>query len=536
MGGVLTLRISVGAMIFRDALAPRTHAMGHPNPRFGLAVGPALAILANWRWPGGRATSFKDLSMAWNAKRQPSVGDKGSLCNGTVMRRSSLVPLALSLAFALTACGDRAKLPLAASYGPVPQLPPPVSTVLPTIAIADAEGWPAGLTPVPAPGFSVSAFAAGLDHPRWVYALPNGDVLVAETDAPPQPKADDTIKGFFMKLFMKKAGSGLGSANRITLLRDADGDGVAETRSPFITGLNSPFGMALVGSDLYIANTDAVLRFPYERGQLRITAPAAKLIDLPAGTRNRHWTKSLVASPDGTKLYVGVGSDSNVGEYGMDAETGRAAVWELDRHTGAHRILAYGLRNPVGMAFEPTSGRLWVTVNERDELASDLVPDYMTALVDGGFYGWPYSYFGQNLDARPEPQRPDLTQRAIVPDYALGAHTASLGLTFGSSAALGHGAFVGQRGSWNRRPPSGYGVIFVPFAAGRPSGPPRNVLTGFLGEGGKAYGRPVGVEFDTHGALLLADDVGRTVWRVVGAREAAKCSRALRLNAIRSLS
>jgi glucose/arabinose dehydrogenase len=425
----------------------------------------------------------------------------------------------------LSACGEEATLPVAAGIGPDPQLPPPNPTLMPTVNIAPAKGWPAGGKPEAASGLQVAAFADGLAHPRWLYVLPNGDVLVAETDAPPRPEDKKGIRGWVMGLLMKQAGSGEPSANRITLLRDRDGDGVPETRSTFLEGLNSPFGMALVGNDFYVANTDALLRFPYREGETRITAPPEKVVDLPGGPLNHHWTKSLVAHPDGSRLYVGVGSNSNVAENGIAAEEGRAAIWEIDPATGSHRVFASGLRNPVGMAFEPTTGALWVAVNERDEIGSDLVPDYMTAVQDGGFYGWPYSYFGQHVDERVQPPRPDLVQKAIVPDYALGAHTASLGLAFSREGALPEtftqGAFVGQHGSWNRNPPSGYKVIFVPFAQGRPAGEPLDVLTGFLSPEGDALGRPVGVALDKEGALLVADDVGDRIWRVMAAGAAA---------------
>jgi glucose/arabinose dehydrogenase len=363
------------------------------------------------------------------------------------------------------------------------------------------------------------ACATDLDHPRWLYVLPNGDVLVAETNAPPKPEDGKGIKGWFMKRVMKKAGAGVPSANRITLLRDADGDGVAETRAQFLQGLHSPFGMALVGNDLYVANSDAVMRFPYKAGDTQITGAGAKVIDLPAGPINHHWTKNLIASPDGSKLYVTVGSNSNVAERGMDNEEGRAAIWEVDAKTGQYRIFASGLRNPNGLGWEPRGGALWTAVNERDELGSDLVPDYMTAVADGGFYGWPYSYFGPNVDERVKPQRPDLVAKAISPDYALGPHTASLGLAFSDDMnalpdSFRYGVFIGQHGSWNRRPRSGYKVIFVPFSAGKPAGKAVDVLTGFLSEDGHAYGRPVGVALDKRGGLLVADDVGNVVWRV----------------------
>jgi glucose/arabinose dehydrogenase len=372
--------------------------------------------------------------------------------------------------------------------------------------------------PQGAPGTRVAAFARDLDHPRWLYVLPNGDVLVAQTNAPPKPEDGRGIKGWVMGQVMKTAGADVQSPNRITLLRDTDGDGEADQRSVLLEGLNSPFGMALVGGDLYVANTDAVLRFPYAAGDTRITAPGIRVVDLPAGPINHHWTKNLIASPDGKKLYVTVGSNSNVGERGMEAEADRAAIWEVDTRTGAHRIFASGLRNPNGLAWEPLSGVLWAVVNERDELGSDLVPDYMTSVRDGGFYGWPYSYYGQHVDERVKPPQPERVARAIAPDYALGPHTASLGLASSAGSMLPapftDGMFIGQHGSWNRRPHSGYKVIFVPFEKGKPSDAPVDVLTGFLSPDGSAYGRPVGVVLDKQGALLVADDVGNVVWRV----------------------
>ena len=428
------------------------------------------------------------------------------------------------LLVALAACGDTAKLPLAAGIGTGITLPPPNQTPIPTVNVAPAQGWAEGMKPVAAAGMSVAPFATGLQHPRWLYVLPNGDVLVAETNAPPRPADGGGIKGWFTKFFMKRAGAGVPSANRITLLRDVDGDGIAKTRTVFLEGLDSPFGMVLVGNDFYVANADAVLRFPYVSGQTRIDAAATKLVDLPGGPINHHWTKNVVASANGARLYVSVGSNSNVAENGIAAEAERAAIWEVDAKTGAHRVFASGLRNPVGMAWEPTHGALWTVVNERDELGSDLVPDYLTSVVDGGFYGWPYSYYGQHVDERVQPQRPELVTTARVPDYALGPHTASLGLAFAPGnalpAAFANGAFVGQHGSWNRRPHSGYKVIFVPFDNGQPSGAPVDVLTGFLSDDGKANGRPVGVALDRRGALLVADDVGNVVWRVTAAKPA----------------
>ena len=430
--------------------------------------------------------------------------------------------LASALLFGLAACGGGAALDPSAGYGPNPVLPPPRSSLIPVVRVAEAVGWPAGRTPVAAPGFHVQAFATGLDHPRWLYRLPNGDILVAETNAPPKPEGtgDGGIRAFFQKMFMKAAGARVPSADRITLLRDADGDGVAETKTAFLENLMSPFGMALVGDTLYVANADAVVAFPYRTGETRITAAARRIADLPAG-RNHHWTKSLVASPDGSRLYVGVGSNSNIGENGLDEEVDRAAILEIDPATGARRVFASGLRNPVGLAWQPQSGRLWVAVNERDELGHDLVPDYMTAVTPGGFYGWPWSYYGPVVDTRVEPANPDAVARALRPDYALGAHTGSLGLTFGEGglfpARYRGGAFVGQHGSWNRSPRSGYRVIFVPFVDGAPAGPPEALLTGFLNDQEQAMGRPVGVQFDGRGALLVADDVGNVVWRVTPA-------------------
>ncbi len=429
-------------------------------------------------------------------------------------------------AASLVACSDIARLPDNADFGAAPTISSPRQTLIPTMKIASAKGWPAGAKPSPAAGLAVQAFATGLDHPRWLYVLPNGDVLVAETDAPPKPDDRKGIKGWVMKRVMKKAGSGGMSANRITLLRDADGDGVAETRTVFLDNLQSPFGMTLIGNQLYVADSDAVMRFEYMPGATRIATRGTKLLDLPAGTINHHWTKNIIASPDGTHLYVTVGSNSNAAENGMANEEGRAAIWDVDPKSGSHRIFASGVRNANGLAWQPDTGALWVVANERDELGSDLVPDYMTALVDGGFYGWPYSYYGTHVDARVKPQRPDLVAKAIVPDYALGAHTASLGLAFAAASAAGRslpkaftgGMFVGQHGSWNRNPRSGYKVIFVPFRDGKPAGVPADVLTGFLDDKGEALGRPVGVTLDRDGALLVADDVGNTVWRVTAAR------------------
>lgn len=421
----------------------------------------------------------------------------------------------------LAGCGDVATLPENAGVGPRPTLPSPRSTLIPTVHIAPAKGWPAGATPVAAAGLAVNALAAGLDHPRWLYVLPNGDVLVAESNAPPKPEDSNGVKAWITKLVMKRAGAAMPSANRITLLRDADGDGIAETRTVFLSGLNSPFGMVLVGSDLYVANTDSILRFPYRTDDARIAAPGVKVVDLPAGPINHHWTRNVTASRDGSRLYVTVGSNSNVGENGMENEVNRAAILEVDPASGSARLFASGLRNPNGLDWQPQSGALWTAVNERDGLGSDLVPDFMTLVQDGAFYGWPYSYYGQHADARVEPQRPDLVARAIAPDYALGNHVAPLGLVFYRASLLPRryagGAFIGEHGSWNRKPRSGYKVIFIAFADGRPVGSPEDVLTGFVDAEGNALGRPVGVAVDRTGALLVADDVGNVIWRVTPA-------------------
>jgi glucose/arabinose dehydrogenase len=410
----------------------------------------------------------------------------------------------------------------AGEFGPNPILPAPEKRVLPTLHIAKAVGWVGNAMPTPARGLRVAALARGLEHPRWLYVLPNGDVLVAESDTPHKPDDGKGIRGMVQKLVMKRAGSGARpSANRITLLRDTAGDGVDVERHIFLQGLNSPIGMVLVGNDLYIANTDAVVRVPYKTGDTEIHDAPQQVTALPAGTINHHWTKSLAASPDGKKLFVGVGSNSNAGENGLEAENERNAVWEIDLKTGDHRIYANGLRNPVGMAWQPDSGQLWVSVNERDELGDHLPPDYMTAVHDGAFYGFPFSYYGQHVDDRVKPQNPEMVAKAISPDYALGTHTASLGLCWSGDAKLPppftHGMFVGQHGSWNRKTRSGYKVIFVAFDKGKPSGVPIDVLNGFLNAKGQAQGRPVGLAVDTHGALLVADDVGNTVWRLTGA-------------------
>ncbi|MDO9359705.1 MAG: sorbosone dehydrogenase family protein [Polaromonas sp.] len=436
----------------------------------------------------------------------------------TPFRRTTAAVLCALLAAGLAACGDTSKIPEGADTGASPTLPEPVKSLIPTLKIAPAKGWPEGVMPQPPAGTTVTALASGLDHPRWVYVLPNGDVLVAESNKPPKPKQEFSIKGWVKGMVMKKAGAEVPSANRITLLRDTDGDGKAETRTVFMQNLMSPFGMVLVGKELFIANADALVKVPYEEGQTSITAAPVKVVDLPAGI-NHHWTKNVIASKDGSKLFVTVGSNSNIGENGMEAETDRAAILEVDPKANTRRLFASGLRNPNGMGWT-ADGVLWTVVNERDEIGSDLVPDYLTSVKDGAFYGWPYSYYGQKVDERVTPPRPDLVAKALSPDYALGAHVAPLGMVFseGSSlpSSMASGAFVGLHGSWNRKPLSGYKVIFVPFTGNKPSGKPVDVLTGFVSPDGDAYGRPVGVAIDKRGALLVADDVGNVIWRVAG--------------------
>ena len=432
------------------------------------------------------------------------------------MGRITTLPTLLFLVLSLAACGDNATLPEQAAVGPNPTLPEPKESLVPTVNIAPAIGWPDGAMPTPAAGLKVTEFAKGLDHPRWLHVLPNGDVLVAESNAPERPERSG-IRTFIMNLVMKRAGAGVPSANRITLLRDADGDGIAELRTVFLKNLNSPFGMTLVGSDFYVANTDAIVRFPYVEGETQIDKLGTKITDLPAGSLNHHWTKGLVASPDNTRLYVSVGSNSNVAENGMEKEERRAAILEIDIKSGQSRVYASGLRNPIAMDWS-RNRELWTVVNERDEIGSDLVPDYLTSVKENGFYGWPYSYYGRHVDTRVKPARPDLVAKAIIPDYALGNHVAPLGFTFSGGDSLPEqyrsGAFIGLHGSWNRKPHSGYKVIFVPFRDGRPEGKPVDILTGFLSVDGKAHGRPVGVAMDTKGGVLIADDVGNIVWRI----------------------
>ena len=443
------------------------------------------------------------------------------------MTRRLLIALPL---VALAACGSGQQIDPSQQVGPNPVLPAPAEQLIADIGVAKVVGWKPGEAPQVPAGFHITAFATGFTSPRTVYPLPNGDLLVVESQhsgGEPVDRPKDPVRDFIMA----KAHGGGGAKEsgappqRITLLRDADGDGRAEQRSVLIDHLNSPFGVVLVGSDLYVANTDAILRYPFTPGQTRITARPQKVIDLPAGLIDHHWTKSLTASPDGSKLYVGVGSNSNIMERGPEAETNRAAIWEVDPKSGAFKVFASGLRNPNGLTFYPGSNTLWTVVNERDELGPNLVPDYLTSVRPGAFYGWPYSYYGRHVDPRPRPQRPDLVARAIPPDYALSSHVAPLGLAFytGSSfpPMFRGGAFVGEHGSWNRVEPNGYRVVFIRFAGGRPVGKPIDFVTRFLDAEGQARGRPVGVAVDSTGALIIADDAGNTVWRVTGPIPAA---------------
>jgi glucose/arabinose dehydrogenase len=425
-------------------------------------------------------------------------------------------------ALALAGCDNNGGDPRK-QIGANPVLPAVQQYLIPPIRIARPLPWGNDTPKVPQ-GLQVHALATGFQHPRSLYVLPNGDVLVVESNGPKAPvfRPKDIITGWVQWF----AGAKAKDANRITLLRDTNGDGIPDTRTVFLDHLNSPFGVALVGHSLYVADTDAIIRYPYEDGETSITAPGVKLTDLPGGPIDHHWTKSLVASPDGTKLYVGVGSNSNIAENGMEAERERAAIWEVDIKTGAHRIYASGTRNPTGLQFEPETGKLWAIANERDEIGPDLVPDYLTSVQDGGFYGWPYSYYGKHLDPRVQPQRPDLVAKAIVPDYSLSSHVAPLGFAIytGTSLPANYrgGAFVGEHGSWDRTPLNGYKVVFVPFTNGKPSGIAQDVVTGFLDGNNRTHGRPVGLAVDRSGALLIADDVGNTVWRVSSAPAASE--------------
>lgn len=426
---------------------------------------------------------------------------------------------------ALAACAQPSPPPEAA-VGPNPQLPQPEGGVLPTINPAPAVGWPDGAAPVAPEGFAVTRYAEGLAHPRWIYLLPNNDVLVAESST--QPQRGGGVIGWIRNSVQRRAGALHESANRITLLRDRDLDGVVDERHEFVNGLNQPIGMALVGEYFYVANTDAVVRFRYTPNAVRLTGDPEVVLRLPyRADDNGHWTRTLIANESGTKLYVAVGSASNIADDGMDVEEGRAAIWEFNPDGSDARIFASGLRNPVGMGWSGGDhNALWVAVNERDMLGDNLVPDYITSVQDGGFYGWPYSYWGGNVDQRVQPQNPELVATARAPDLALGAHTASLGLHFYHFDAFPEhywdGAFVGQHGSWNRRERVGYKVVFAPFSDGRPTGAVEDFLTGFLNADGEAQGRPVGIAMDQTGALLVADDVGNIVWRVAAADAAAK--------------
>jgi glucose/arabinose dehydrogenase len=437
------------------------------------------------------------------------------------MTRTALIAAAALAALSLCAC----TMPAGSSdpwvgYGPNPPLPKPQSALIPTVGTPKVVGWAQGAAPKAPPGFTVTRYAEGLDHPRWLYVLPNGDVLVAESASEPSPadKSNQGVRGFFQKMLMKKVGSAKPSPNKIFLLRDADGDGVAESRMLFAQGLTRPFGMTLVGSTLYVANDDGVVSFPYAPGQTSETGTGQKVFDLPGPPINHHWTKNVVASRDGTKLYATVGSNSNVGDNGLENETGRAAIWEYDIATARPRIFASGIRNPNGIDFEPTTGTMWTVSNERDEIGNDLPPDFLTSVKGGAFYGWPWSYWGHNVDVRAKPANPEMVAKAIAPDFGMGPHTASLGLAFYTGAAFPMsyrgGAFIGQHGSWNRKPLNGYQVVFVPFANGQPQNAPQAFLTGFLDKNQKIQGRPVGVVVDKTGALLVADDVGGIVWRV----------------------
>jgi glucose/arabinose dehydrogenase len=440
------------------------------------------------------------------------------------MRRPSILLTALCALAALAGCGDRAILRPIQSTGPGPQLPRPFRPVVATVNIASAWGWPEGTGPVTGEGLRVGLFADKLAHPRTLLVLPNGDVLVTETASPGPDRghAGHTLRGALMYTLTEEAGEHVQSANRIILLRDADGDGVPELRLPYITqGLHSPFGMALIGNTLYVANADALVAYPYDPRATGISTPPRQITWLPA-QRNFHWTKSLAAGPDGM-LYVGVGSNSNVGEYGLNRERERAAIWRVDPRTGRHSLYATGMRNPAAIAFRPGTNTLYAAVNERDGLGSDLVPDYLTRVQEGGFYGWPWSYYGGHIETRVHPRRPDMMRRALVPDYALGAHVAPLGIAFSQGQRLGrlyeNGIFVGLHGSWNRRPLSGYKVSFVRLENGRPVGDPFDVLAGFVTpDQQRAMGRPVGVAVARDGSLLVADDIGGRIWRVSAQR------------------
>ncbi|MEE4454310.1 sorbosone dehydrogenase family protein [Novosphingobium resinovorum] len=432
------------------------------------------------------------------------------------MNRVVLSALSLAAPIALAACDKAQDLD---QTGPRPALPEQNQTLLPPMKIASPAGWNGAMPNVPK-GFTIAPIATGLKVPRQTLVLPNGDILVSEGlgGSAPKLRPKDVIAGYIKSL----GKSGTKGGDRITLLRDRDRDGKYELQTVLIDKLNAPYGMAFVGSELYIADQDALLRFPYRDGQTRIDAPGEVMTKLPANP-NHHWTKSLTASADGSRLYVGIGSNSNIGERGMAVEEDRAVVWEIDRESGTHRTYASGIRNPTALAINPSTQALWAVANERDELGADLVPDYLTSVKPGAFYGWPYSYYGGHVDPRVHPQKPNMVRKAIAPDYALGSHVAALGLTFLTGGGFGgnyaDGAFVGEHGSWNRRQLAGYKVVWIPFTNGRPSGKLRDFVTGFIGPEGKARGRPVGVTYDPERrALLIADDLSNTVWRVIPAR------------------
>jgi len=432
----------------------------------------------------------------------------------TRLRSTTALLLSCTL---LSACGGQD--PTLPQTGPNPTLPEPHRGLLPTMKIADPakNGWGNSRPTVPQ-GFTITAIATDMKVPRQILALPNGDILVAEGKG----GQDGHImrpKDFFAGVLKERGTSSTKPGQRLTLLRDANGDGVYEGRTVFAENLNAPYGLALVGNHLFVANQDAVVRFDYQPGQTRASGPPTVITSLPSRL-NHHWTKSLAASPDGRFLYVGIGSNSNIGEAGLEAEENRAMIWQIDAQTGASRQFATGLRNPTALAFQPGSNQLFATVQERDEIGANLVPDYLTSVREGAFYGWPFAYWGQHPDRRVQPYREDMLAKAVRPDYALGSHVAALGLSF-SSGVMGSrfasGAFVGEHGSWNRRTPAGYKVVFVPFIGGHPSGPPIDFVTGFQGSDGKTFGRPVGVTVDPRGALIVADDLANVIWRVVPA-------------------
>ena len=434
------------------------------------------------------------------------------------MRRKIRQMAMIAAALMLAACGRGHPVP-SSSYGAHPVLPEPDKSLLPTVNFSTAEAWPAGAAPAAPRGFTVTRFAEGLAHPRWLYVLPNGDMLVAESSTVPGPP--NSLQDRLQAWLQRNEGSRRPSANRITLLRAHDGKVVL--RTIFLGGLKQPFGMALVKGFFYVANTDSVWRYPYRDGETAIADKGEKILSLPAGGYNNHWTRNLLVNADGSNLFVTVGSSSNVGENGIAEEKRRANVLEINLDGSGEHLVASGMRNPNGLGYEPKTGVLWTVVNERDMLGDDLVPDYLTRVRDGDFYGWPWSYWGGHIDGRVKPPRPDLIAKAIAPDYALGPHIAPLGMTFYTADAFpAHyrgGVFIGEHGSWNRTAFSGYRVVYVPFANGMPSGAPEDFLTGFLHDPDKgvAYGRPVGVAVDRNGALLVADDTGNIVWRVAAA-------------------